>query len=58
MIDPIWVRCEGSDGYANRAFGAEFCQMCGGVIVSKNGRVVPHDRIDVLAMLARGDFDE
>jgi hypothetical protein len=50
VSEPILIRCEGS--------GAEssYCQMCASA-PSVNGVIVDHDRLDVLAMLERGDFN-
>jgi hypothetical protein len=52
---PIRVRCEGSA--CPPAFpGVAICPMCGQVIALADGTLVAHDRDDLLAMLARGDF--
>lgn len=60
---PIMVPCEGSGGpthltskITGRLEGT--CSMCGQRVELNNGDAAPvHDRPDILAMLARGDYD-
>jgi hypothetical protein len=51
MTEPILIRCEGS-GSANPGW----CPMCATVFAADP--IPEHARLDVLAMLDRGDFDE
>lgn len=61
MRPPIRVRCEGSgtppvakELTVNRGL----CAACGEVVdLDSLGRCVDHQRDDLVAMLARGDFD-
>ena len=55
MADDIVTRCEGgNDTRTVWENGAVMCAMCGKWFA---GDVVPpHDRMDILAMLRRGDF--
>lgn len=63
MTEPILVPCEGSGGpthlsskITGRLEGT--CAMCGQRVELNNGDAAPdHDRPDILAMLARGDYD-
>jgi len=64
VVEPIWVKCEGSGlppNYDWRGFGT--CQMCGcgpGLVSATPegiGVCDEHYRKDILAMIARGDFD-
>ena len=49
--DSLMIRCEGSG-----APNVGYCQMCAATF--PGAPTIPnHDRMDVLAMLARGDFD-
>jgi len=55
------VRCEGS--LTPTAFfqtGTTMCRMCGRTVHAFGADVVAveHDRVDVVAMVLRGDFDE
>lgn len=59
MGEPIWIPCEGSGQPLNnpgQMFGS--CAMCGKQFIVHDGDGIawPHQRKDVLAMLARGDF--
>jgi hypothetical protein len=54
VLDPIWIPCEGS-GYPGCLF--RMCAMCGGAFdEDAQGRIVAHERQDIIAMVARGDF--
>lgn len=58
--DPIMVRCEGS--LTPTAFfqtGSTICRMCGHTVhaFGADAVAVEHDRVDVVAMVIRGDFD-
>lgn len=64
-LSPIKVLCEGSN-LVGHAWFAEtigecvLCQMCGGTfeaVVGHPDQVPLHDRIDIIAMITRGDFD-
>ena len=64
-LAPIKVPCEGSN-LVGHAWFAEtigecvLCQMCGGTfgaVVGHPDQVPLHDRIDIIAMITRGDFD-
>ena len=57
--DPIWIPCEGSacqpcwDDYITG-----MCAMCGRWRpLEDDGTMPAHNRTDIIAMLARGDFD-
>ena len=58
-MNPIVMRCEGSRWPTHdhgHALGT--CSMCGQMVVTEDdGTAYTHNRQDVLAMLARGDFD-
>lgn len=49
--DPILIRCEGSGAKS------EYCPMCASATTDETGDIVEHDRLDILAMIDRGDFD-
>ncbi len=58
---PIIVPCEGSNGVGHPMHPGVMCQMCGNVwpqfpIPGMYNQVPAHDRLDILAMLERGDF--
>ena len=58
--NPIMVRCEGS--LTPTAFfqtGSTICRMCGHTVhaFGADAVAVEHDRVDVVAMVLRGDFD-
>lgn len=55
---PLRILCEGSDCPTHVALhGQGMCAMCGRIVnYYDNGRAVPHDRDDVLAMIERGDY--
>lgn len=58
---PIMVRCEGS--LTPTAFfqtGSTICRMCGHTVHAFGADAIAdeHDRVDLLAMIARGDFDD
>lgn len=58
--DPIMVRCEGS--LTPTAFfqtGSTICRMCGHTVPAYGSKAIAseHERTDLLAMIARGDFD-
>lgn len=56
MPEPILVRCEGS-GCPPASVWHRICSMCGlGKGVDLQGLMLPHERTDILAMLARGDY--
>lgn len=56
MRKPIWVPCEGSG--CPPVGPQHICSMCGGGFrLTKDWKLTPHDRKDILAMVARGDFD-
>lgn len=59
---PILVPCEGSGLPTHRAATTHrvgLCQMCGQpVVTDEGGRARPHRRNDIVAMIARGDFDQ
>lgn len=60
MTDPLRIHCEGSacPPCAVSWDGNVMCAMCGvWHPADVNGRLVLHDRNDILAMIARGDFD-
>jgi len=63
MAEPILIRCEGSGcppatGTGNGTIAVGMCPMCGHWL-SLDSYVVPeHTRDDILARLARGDFDD
>lgn len=57
---PIMVRCEGS--LTPTAFfqtGSTICRMCGHTVhaFGADAIAVEHERVDLIAMIARGDFD-
>ena len=55
MADDIVTDCEGV-GFGHRDGVAVMCAMCGRWFV---GHVAPpHERLDILAMIKRGDFDD
>lgn len=59
--EPIMRECEGGGSRAHplTLAGLAICSMCGEVVATAGGaepRAVPHERVDVLAMLDRGDF--
>lgn len=59
MSDPIMVRCEGSGARGHRCICPTthaMCPMCGEILAA-DAEMPEHDRQDILAMLARGDFD-
>lgn len=62
MNEPIVMDCEGSGHPGIEIRGAVVCAMCGEVPVyvyrdSEGQRIVgSHRRLDVLAMIDRGDF--
>ena len=49
--EPIRIRCEGSGARSS------YCPMCASGEIDRDGVIVEHERLDVLAMLDRGDFD-
>lgn len=58
---PIVVPCEGSSLVGHIVPTGVLCQMCGNVwpqfpVPSMFDKVPEHDRLDILAMLERGDF--
>lgn len=55
---PIHIPCEGSGCPTNNPGHAlGMCTMCGALVVhGGDGFAWSHDRLDVLAMLKRGDF--
>ena len=59
---PLMVRCEGSLVIGHRGtfppfLGSSMCAMCGQTYRTQDDGTVPeHDRMDVLAMFARGDY--
>ena len=57
---PIRVECEGSECPTHYpAMNGGICSMCGVIVTCRDdGTALPHKRNDVLAMLARGDFDQ
>lgn len=52
MSGPL-VRCEGSDWPPSR--GSSFCPMCGDAPGVLDGRLMEHDRLDILALLTPGE---
>ena len=59
MTNPIWMPCEGGGYPGHQTDPAEaLCMMCGRLILSADGLVVAHKRLDLLAMIERGDFDD
>ncbi len=55
--EPIRIPCEGSGCPTATMQVNAMCAMCGRVrMLDDDGRVVDHDRDDVLAMLKRGDY--
>lgn len=59
-LDPLRIRCEGS-GTPTAFFqtGATICRMCGHTVPAYGSKAIAseHERTDLLAMIARGDFD-
>jgi hypothetical protein len=58
--EPILVPCAGAGarGHALTA-DAAMCTCCGIVYVTEPAGLIPgHDRQDIIAMIARGDFDQ
>ena len=60
-IDPIVVPCEGSNLVGHVMPTGVMCQMCGNVwpqfpTPSMFDKVPQHDRLDIVAMVERGDF--
>jgi len=59
-----WVRCEGSgcgvhDPYGLLGVGRGTCSMCGVTVAAPtNGIAMPHTRLDLLAMIDEGEFDD
>ena len=63
-MNEIWIPCEGG-GYPaagrqpNTFFTYGTCAMCGQWIpTTSDGRVIRHNRDDIIARIERGDFDE
>jgi hypothetical protein len=58
--EPILITCEGSGATPTASVElAGMCSMCGGfAFVQPDGTMPPHQRQDLIAMIARGDFDE
>jgi hypothetical protein len=55
---PIWIACEGSGCPGIPApWRGGLCAMCGAAVPSREGKILPHERQDILAMIDRGDFD-
>ena len=54
MAEEIMIPCEGI-GSGHRDGIAVMCQMCGKWFVGD--LAPPHSRMDILAMINRGDFD-
>lgn len=60
MTDPILIPCEGSGAKGHRTWmwWAATCPMCGISYTTDAERIMPeHDRDDLIARIARGDFD-
>ena len=58
--DPILVHCEGSGCLTHyQRTGVTMCAMCGEIVPACGMEAIaePHTRRDLLAMIARGDFD-
>jgi hypothetical protein len=57
--EPILIDCEGAGcPPAGRIEVAGMCSMCGGFdFMLPDGTMPPHQRQDIIAMIARGDFD-
>lgn len=54
---PIMIPCEGSGCPGNKLGMLGLgCQMCGKWFLESGDVIPPHDRKDVMAMIARGDF--
>jgi hypothetical protein len=61
ITPPIVVPCEGSNLVGHPMPTGVLCQMCGNVwpqfpIPGMFDKVPEHDRLDILAMVERGDF--
>jgi hypothetical protein len=57
--EPIRIPCEGSGCPPNMVLtkGVGLCSMCGRThALDGDGKVIAHDRDDVIAMIQRGDF--
>lgn len=60
MTEPIMIRCEGSlTPTAFKQVGVTMCRMCGHIVEAfgEDACAVEHQRQDLIAMIARGDFD-
>ena len=53
MNEPIEITCEGGGILSPH----DRCTMCGAPIVESDGTVPPHKRMDLIAMIDRGDFE-
>lgn len=59
--EPIWIPCEGSETppmhgmFLRRLVLCTICPMCGEQIPADE-LISKHDRLDILAMIGRGDF--
>jgi hypothetical protein len=58
-LPPLTVPCEGSGAPGHLLLGdAGLCTMCGHAFdPDDNGAMPAHDRLDIIAMINRGDFD-
>ena len=59
-VEPIWVNCEGGGCMTHHARnGRGMCAMCGERVPTDaaGAGALPHRRLDIIAMLGRGDFD-
>ena len=60
MEPAIMIRCEGSlTPTAFQQIGQTMCRMCGHIVsvTGQDAIAVEHQRTDLLAMIARGDFN-
>ena len=61
MSELLLIECEGSGlpkrGKSGLADFVGLCKMCGGHLLIEDGKIVPHNRDDIVAMITRGDFD-
>lgn len=60
MNEPILIHCEGSGVRGHEVIcpsSHAMCVMCGRIKpMDEHGKVVEHDRDDILARINRGDF--
>lgn len=58
MTDDIWEVCIGGESQGAPYGERLMCRCCGALFARiPSGNIPPHSTADVMAMLARGDFD-